>query len=591
MSRHYTLLPIALILSLAACVAEPEAPQPDPRTRVDTPSGPVVGFERDTVFQWRGLPYAQPPLGELRWRAPRPVQPWTTERDASKHGNHCLQIGNPLGSTPPEDFGLPSGSEDCLYLDVYAPQASASGDSSEPLPVMFWIHGGGNLYGRGSAYDFTALARKGQVVVVSINYRLGGFGWFAHPALRKSAKTQADRSSNQAVLDMIAALKWTKTHITAFGGNPDNITIFGESAGGVNVFSLLASPLAKNLFHRAIVQSGTPRSVSLEWAEQDSPHSALNMQTHWLRGISAPGTPAATLAWLQRLDANTLLYSYEETATGITPNPPRTIADGIALPKGGIRAALAKGKYNKVPVISGSNRDETKLFMALNPELVDSWFGNLQIFIRDKTLYERSSYYGSGIWKAAAVDGIAPLLKSRRFWAYRFDWDEASSILFTDFSEVFGAAHAFEIPFVTGSMRLSQLTPILFNDENLPAATHLSDQMIGYWSTFAYRGDPGDGGGKGPVWKPWGSEQNQLVLDTESGGGVRNESGKVLSTQLLLQQLASDAQITNPEARCRIAYGVLDWALPLRTSRSDNWENYLSWNGGMCKEYAQNLRY
>ena len=219
-------------------------------------SGTVIGSEdAGKTYVWLGIPFAAPPIADLRWRSPQPVEPWTEALNATMFRDACVQLSGPLDGLP-GDSGAVVGSEDCLYLNVWAPREHSS-VNADKLPVMFWIHGGGNTIGTANTYDGSLLASGEQVVVVTINYRLGFFGWMSHPALRTSDRDALDASGNYANLDMIAALQWVADNIAHFGGDRNNITIFGESAGGRNVFSLMASPLAKGLFHRAIAQSGS----------------------------------------------------------------------------------------------------------------------------------------------------------------------------------------------------------------------------------------------------------------------------------------------------------------------------------------------
>lgn len=227
---------------------------------VATRHGKIVGVVQEEIHIWRGIPYAAPPTGELRWRAPQPVTPWQDVRQAD-----CFSCASwqditwcrELGGGDPGNF-----SEDCLYLNVWAPAVR-----HEPLPVMVWLHGGGYTIGAGSLppYDGQALAKRGAIVV-TVNYRLGHLGFFAHPALEGEG---AECINNFALLDQIAALRWVQDNIAAFGGDTQNVTLFGESAGARSVLSLMASPLAKGLFHKGIIQSGytlpdTPREEALK---------------------------------------------------------------------------------------------------------------------------------------------------------------------------------------------------------------------------------------------------------------------------------------------------------------------------------------
>ena len=230
-------------------------PTPDKSLSRTTTSGEVVGFVGPYgSATWLGIPYAAPPVGDLRWRAPRPVSRWSGVREALVAGSPCVQYAGPFGGMENVSRGQPAGSEDCLFLNVYAPHASTP---TSRLPVMVWIHGGGNTVGHAGFYDGGHLAERENVVVVMINYRLGPFGWFRHAALRADGTSDLERSGNFGILDQIRALEWVRDNIAGFGGDPGNVTVFGQSGGGGKVSTLLAMPAARGLFHRAIVMSGS----------------------------------------------------------------------------------------------------------------------------------------------------------------------------------------------------------------------------------------------------------------------------------------------------------------------------------------------
>jgi para-nitrobenzyl esterase len=255
-----------------------------------TVNGEVIGFEdRHDTWSWRGIPYAQPPIGDLRWRAPQPALPWEGTLQALEFAPWCPQLPIPVVNDTDEPW---LGDEDCLYLNVSAPKSWSPGD--ELLPVMLWLHGGGNSVGSADLYAAVRnLAHREQVITVSIHYRLGMLGWFRHPALVAEAANEFDASGNFGTLDTIAALQWVRDNIQAFGGDPGNVTVFGESAGGMNTFALLLSPLAKDLFHRAISQSGMLVTSPLASAEnaQDAPQPGhVNSSTELLsRLLQADG--------------------------------------------------------------------------------------------------------------------------------------------------------------------------------------------------------------------------------------------------------------------------------------------------------------
>jgi para-nitrobenzyl esterase len=233
------------------------------------PAGPVSGrIDENGALSWRGIPYAQPPVGELRWKAPRVPKSFEKTFVADSFSEICPQLGNPLMDIDPSLYGKKIGSEDCLYLNIWSPPVKEPGNEATLLPVMVWVHGGSNVGGAGSLYYGGNIAVQQDVVVVTINYRLGLLGWFSHPSLRAAAESSLDKSSNFGLLDIIQALKWVRENIAAFGGDAGNITLFGESAGAMNTVALLYSPLSKGLFHKAIMQSGSLRQTPVEVAEQ-----------------------------------------------------------------------------------------------------------------------------------------------------------------------------------------------------------------------------------------------------------------------------------------------------------------------------------
>ena len=573
------LLAVVIIGVLVFILTRGGAPvklMPDHKSLRQTDSGKVIGTADVGVYNWRGIPFAQPPVGALRWRAPRAAEPWPGVRATVEPGSRCIQIGHLLGGASADEAGQPVGSEDCLYLNVTAPQDAAAGAG---LPVMFWIHGGANLVGTASSYNFAELVRQEQVVVVTINYRLGQFGWFSHPVLRETASSADDATANFAVLDMVMALRWVQQNIAGFGGDPNRVTIFGESAGGADVFTLMVTPQAQGLFHGAIAQSGSLHSQSQQAAEQAGGErgNTADMQALWERDNPPQGESAASrVAWLQTLDAGMVLTSYPGGLGGL-PEVPRMIRDGVVIPQEGTRAVFERGGQHPVPLITGTNRNELKLFMALSPSLVDVWFG-MQYFIRDEALYDRIDYYSTGAWKARAVDSVAMLETPAPVWAYRFDWDEEPSFLWTDFSKVFGAAHAFEIPFVSGSIAFaSNLEAMMFSDENRASVRELSRAMMGYWANFARIGQPADGAGVGPVWTTWAESRSHLLFDTDADGGVRLQP-TALTFEALAEELAQDPLFPDLSARCQMLYGMVEPQRFVELSQT--------WNSGECKNFA-----
>ena len=323
-------------ISVLGTMPASAAPAPAP---VKTQSGLVKGVDADGVTSWLGVPFAAPPVGDLRWRPPQAPASWQGVRAADHFGAPCMQ------ALPP---GAPGGdlqkSEDCLYLNVWA----ADGRKTPKRPVMFYIHGGGFQFGMTAWHetDGTSLAKHG-VIVVTTAYRLGKFGFFAHPALIKEAK--GEPAANYGLMDMVAALKWVKANIAAFGGDPDNITIFGESAGGGAVDAMMISPSARGLFHKAIVESGGPVDLrSLDVAETD----ARALAAAW--GVTSDDPTA-----LRAVPAETIV------AKGAGSSP---MVDGQVLPLN-VLAAFKSGQVARVPIIFGTNSYEAAAFQAAAKDL------------------------------------------------------------------------------------------------------------------------------------------------------------------------------------------------------------------------------
>jgi para-nitrobenzyl esterase len=511
----------------------------DPASSRSLDSGEVMGFANPAGgYSWLGIPYAAPPTGDLRWRAPQPVRAWSGSRNALLPGEPCTQYGSQLGGvgTP----GSQQGSEDCLYVNVYSPKLSAGELTSRSLPVMVWIHGGGNTVGHGAFVDGGVLAAREQVVVVTINYRLGPFGWFVppgNPRLASHGPGDLDGSGNYGSLDVVAALRWVQRNARAFGGDPGNVTVFGESAGGTNALALLVTPAAEGLFHRLIVQSlGFGFSAI---PNDDSPLSTAAVLRRLLVTQGRAADAAAAEALAQRMSAEeqaTFLRGVDPWALyEAYPRPgsewdriPSVFQDGVVIRRGDLAALLADpATHIDVPTVLGTNRDEPKIFMAFDPRLVRSAFG-LPYALRDPANYEREARYRSLLWKADGVDSIAERLAAHGApaYAYRWDWDEQGKAYgVIDLSMVVGAAHGLEIPFVFGFFDLGPRSELLFHERNEAGRLELSARMMSYWAEFAATGNPGRGrNAQAPQWLPWSADAAApriMVFDTPAGGGIR----------------------------------------------------------------------
>jgi para-nitrobenzyl esterase len=482
-------------------------------------------------------------------------------------GNRCVQ---PSVTQP----GKVHGSEDCLYLNIWAPLVAAElvpqGDDQHP--VMVWIHGGGNSIGSTnfSLYNGSLMASEHDVIVVTINYRLGPMGWLRHPALQDEESTFEDRSGNYGTLDIIAALGWVNRNISNFGGDPNNVTIYGESAGGINVLSMMASPLATGLFHRAIVQSGgwfpsTPERAERFADEGGHQFSGTELTSRLLVDTGVVHTEAEA----RSLQANDEQISHflrsipvEDIFAPMLGNElvmldmPMLFTDGYVLPDASdIEFLDDPESYNAVPLIIGSNRDETKLFMYLSNERVKKLLGLIPYKVVDEIAYERDARYGSDVWKARGVDEIARAIHAgggQPVYAYRFDADDLRDIGLVDLSQLLGAHHAADLPYVFGtwSEYLDFFHPQSMRDER----DFLSESMMSYWAEFAYTGNPGMGKlGEQVTWPAWSNDPDVdrlLVLDHESDQGIF-ASSESITLEELKSAMRADTSFGTDEEFCR----------------------------------------
>jgi para-nitrobenzyl esterase len=496
----------------------------------ETTEGVVIGALNKTTntFSWKGIPYASPPVGDLRWKAPREPEKHAMPLKGVAFCEICPQyIDHDNNPATPQVI---QGSEDCLYLNIWRPRSRAA-----DLPVYLWIHGGGNSiqWPLLSDTDASALADKSNLVVVTVNYRLGPMGFFSHPGLRsgKPGDEKSD-SGNFALLDLIQALSWVKANIKAFGGDPGNVTIVGESAGAQDVISLIASPLTKNLFHHAISESGVIRPSTPTQGEE---HVSNLIAKLLVRDGSAPDkeTAATKLKGMSRQDiekylrsksAQAFLEMYPEGKLMGMIRFPNSFGDGTVLPVD-FYGALKTGHYNKVPIILGTNKEEAKLFLRLDPSFLP-WLSDGSLF-KDPAkaeLYDLAAQYQSDGWKVMAVDQLAGILRSNAdqpaVYAYQFLWGAGGlkkSVLPLPTNVLLGACHAMEIDFVFGTEAVS-LGGYAFDRKNRPGRVALSNAMMDYWAQFALAGNPNRDGSGLPEWKPWSNTEGlpkTILLDAD----------------------------------------------------------------------------
>ncbi len=467
---------------------------------VATADGKLRGYAADGVATFLGIPYAAPPVGELRWQPPSPPQPWQETRDAGEPGASCVQTQT-YGV-----FAARSLEEDCLTLNVFAPAAD-SRDTARP--VMVWIHGGGLVNGRASDFDARKLVRDGDVVVVAMNYRLNVFGYFSHPAL----DAEGHDFGNYGTMDQQAALRWVKENIAEFGGDPGNVTLFGESAGGLAALFNVVSPAAEGLFHKMILESGVS-------AAPQTPLDAAQKSGLALSEALGCTDPDAVASCMRGKSVEEL-----EAAGRFTGRAVRVV-DGTVLP-GQMQELLASGDYHQMPMIIGNNHDEWTWFISFGElasgkplaaeDYEKSFAGRFgpEAAARIVQEYPLADFPSPSV--AASVAGTAgnfvcPSLKVMNsaaahgpLFVYEFMDDEAP-YYFEDVSYPYGAAHTLELQYIFPMFHGTAGTPKPLSD----AQERLSDAMVAYWTNFARTGNPN---GEGlPQWPQWTPEAEQIQL-------------------------------------------------------------------------------
>lgn len=518
------------------------------RPQVVIDSGPIAGAVDDAGIEvFKGIPYAAPPVGNLRWKAPQPVAPWSAVRDAINFGNRCMQPSSPL--VQGGHYGV---SENCLFLNVW----SSAKSTSAHLPVLVWIHGGGFSYGSSNSplYDGDSFARRG-LVYVSLNYRLGAFGFLAYPGLTKESPQKS--SGNYGVLDQIAALQWVKRNIATFGGDPNNVTIFGESSGSISVSVLTASPLAKGLFKRGIGDSG----ASLGTTTDTAPVKPL---------AEAEKRGAAFAAVLHANSVAELRSNPAEAIAAAGENGPGSlfklgryapVIDGYLLRESPKRT-FARGKQNNVALITGWSPHEGAFFMLVDPtgqpvtgckpawndatrrdafvKQANASFGpNAEAFLR---LYPHDTDVAASDSAEQVVGDLAIVWPTWK-WADL----QAQSGKTTVYLYLFGksqppenpikvATHTSELPYVFNNLQVRKFTWDAMDRK-------LADMMSAYYADFAKTGDPNRPGL--PTWPVYRSSNPQLMSFTENGAAA----APVLLAKLRLIDATPSAGPWCPDAK------------------------------------------
>ncbi len=556
--------------------------------------GKIVGVDdsrRNGTYAWKGVPFAQPPVGELRWKAPVDPDRWRRTLKTQQFGNACVQYGRIYGPGANNRYdesigttlGQAVGSEDCLYLNIWTPADRRGGDHDKDRrdrhdrdwrdhdrhdhdrggrPVIVFVHGGSNVsgYTADPVYDGAALARAANAVVVSVNYRLGIFGFLNLEQLKSGTDAQQD-SGNFALLDIIKALQFVQRDIEQFGGDPRNITLMGQSAGAINVYALLTTPATVNarprLFHRAAPLSGGISLASnlppgrIPTLSPAAVYAAQGTQLLYQQliadGVAADAagaaawvasqTPEQVAAYLRGKSPASLLLTLltKLAALGLAGSGP--IPDGAMLPTDPI-GAIAAGNYLRVPVLAGNTRDEGKLFptfltllggpsgrlvtdqqlfdiqFAYQPDAtpqiaIEQWIPAVYLPVATPVAgFNDKTELLDVLFLQAAADNVLNTLKTRQkdVWYYRFDWDEEPA----PFNDIYGAAHAFDLPFLFGTFGPSLFSNIANSSANRPGRLVLSQAMMHSLGAFARHGDPNARKVLGTPWPTWPSK---LIFD------------------------------------------------------------------------------
>ncbi len=502
-----------LMLIFGLFASSVAAPRPSAIVTGDRPiifteRGPVGGTATPTLRKFLGIPYAAPPVGKLRWKPPQDHARWYAPLDATRYANHCPQVASV--------FGSPSINEDCLFLNIFTPNDNGEGSQIfHSYPVMVWIHGGALTVGESDDYLPTKLVQRADLIVVTINYRLGAFGFLAHPAL--TAESPDHISGNYGIMDQQFALRWVQRNIAAFGGDPQNVTIFGESAGGLSVFSQLASPTATGLFHRAVVESGAYGLTLPTLADEEA---------HGESFASSVGCKDQSARCLRLVSVETVLANWGVFDSTI-------VADGKVLPQS-LDTAFATGQFNHVPLMHGTNHDEWRFFVALSfdlsgapvapeeyPSLVEGMVGPAAapLVLAEYPLDKFDSpglaigAIGTDAIFACPAHTADQLLSTQvATFAYEFNDVNAPEVFLPPVTFPYGATHASELQYLFRLTWPGQLSV---------KQTELSETMIGYWAQFAKSGNPNRPGA--PSWRQYdASAERFLSLVTPS---ATTESG------------------------------------------------------------------
>ncbi|MGO4548256.1 carboxylesterase family protein [Paenibacillus sp. 2TAB23] len=493
------------------------------------------------AIAWLGIPYAKPPVENLRWKAPREVESWSGVLSVHDFNHSSVQLV----------LGAPNGNEDCLYLNIWRPV-----HVEENLPVFVFLHGGGNIGGSGKDFQGSILARETNSIVVTVNYRLGAMGFFRHQALLTG--DPLDDSGNYGLLDILHALKWVQKNIVSFGGNPGNVTLAGQSAGARNALAAFLSPLGEGLFHKLYVMSGGCTTASIEQGET----KANDILTSLLVKSGEATNRDEALHWTSKQSAHTISdYLHRQQAihfaeligdTGLRMTAfPHLFEDGFVIPIGGFDNVTNRTNLN-IPIVLGSTASEFSTFALSDSHFMPQVMqGKLIGNSEQKMLYDMAVQYGSEIYGAFNVEDVAEklavMLPQIPIFAYRFGWGLQEGVIDPSFRFLLGASHGADIPFYTGDFSVQSFFAGMYTEHNESGRKALTTVMQSYLKCFLKNGNPN---GEGlPAWKQWTPDSGSAeILSLDAGvDKIAIQLVQKLSSEAILSRLNEDVRLSEEQ--------------------------------------------
>ena len=514
---------------------------------VNTDKGRIEGFKlNDDLLAWYGVPYAKPPVDNRRWKAPESMNSWSYVKKTQKKRK--------AANVKRDKY---KGKEDCLYLNITRPN-----DNQKKLPVVIYLHGGGNTGGSGSKLKENIFIEKTDCILISIEYRLGAFGWFKTPYLM--ADNKADQSGNFALLDIIKALKWINKNIDNFGGDKNNITLFGSSAGARNAYAVMFSPLSKGLFHKAILLAGGPTTSAPKKAEEIAEKKIIKI----LKDKNIVDTKAEGKKWLEKTNPKKIkrilynlspkrvasIFSHGALSAEKFPN---IISDGYVLP-GDINEAIKKGNYSDIPIIIGSNADEFSKYVVNDRTFFrKDWKRNN--FKKDKekgTQAQLCNNYGSKLYSSFNLEMMALLLSengNHHVYAHQMQWGRDENVTGSKlYSTYIGATHNMFTSFLNykwKGKKYKKFAPKLYSNGNLTGRKSLSDAIYKYYRNFIHKGTPN--GNTKVKWTAWSNKENDnkiLTLDATKKKAKIHMTSKYINAEEIYTKLFEDENLNISEA-------------------------------------------